>query len=91
MMYYGIEKISQENRKLLGFLQREKHVAEKRHEAYRAKLLKTLIKGLREYGQYDDGELLRARLDCRNKGWHDGLRILTDLECDIKKFREGAA
>lgn len=91
MMYYDIKKMKKEDRKLLGWLQREKHVAEKKNEVYRAVLLKTLIKSIREYGYFDNTTLLRARWVNCAKGWHEGLRILTELECDIKKFQGEAA
>lgn len=91
MMYYDIKKMKKEDRKLLGWLQREKHVAEKKNEVYRAVLLKTLIKSIREYGYFDNTTLLRARWVNRAKGWHEGLRILTELECDIKRFQGEAA
>ena len=91
MMYYDIKKMKKEDRKLLGWLQREKHVAEKKNEVYRAVLLKTLIKSIREYGYFDNTVLLRARWENRAKGWHEGLRILTELECDIKRFQGEAA
>lgn len=88
---YDIKKMSKDTRKLLGWLQREKHVAEKKGEVYRAKLLKILIKNVREYGYFDNTELLRTRYENRAKGWHEGLRILTQLEEDIRKFRGEAA
>lgn len=88
---YDIKKMSKDTRKLLGYLQREKHTAEKKNEVYRAVLLKTLIKSIREYGYFDDTELLRARYENRAKSWHEGLRILTQLEEDIRKFQGEAA
>lgn len=90
-MMYDIKKMSKDTRKLLGYLQREKHTAEKKNEVYRAVLLKTLIKSIREYGYFDNTELIRARWENRAKGWHEGLRILTQLEEDIRKFQGEAA
>ena len=91
MMCYDIKKISKNDRKLLNWLRQQKNLANKKGFAYRAKLLKEIVRDFEKYGYFNDNVLILARFDCRNKKWHDGLRILTDLECDIKKFLEEQA
>lgn len=91
MMCYDIKKISKNDRKLLNWLRQEKNLANKKGWTYRAKLLKEIVRKFEEGGYYDKWVLIIARFDCRDKKWHDGLRIITDLEMDIKKFQEEQA